>query len=547
MTKYLGIFDSTAYDLLNLLPEIFLLGLVIFCLIYLSFYAGRSFHFIYFKVGFTFMQLGLVLCFLLHILNLINWPAHTVQVILGGYLICDLFSFFMKILINFLALICGFTSYAFQKNQNPHSYEYTLLLTLSLVGSMLLVSSYDLLSFYLSMELVSFCLYTLAASRYNSVYSVEAGIKYFIHGCCISGVYIFGVALFFLITGTTNFYNLHLSLTDFFLDFILVQWSNGTANFLEFTFFSIALTAILALPFFKIALVPYHFWIADVYEGSPLPITAYFSIVIKLVMVASTIRTLYSLFLSVLPLLKYILILYAIFSIIIGALSAVAEQKIKRILAFSSISHSGYIIMGLVPMTYSSLGAAINYMVVYALTNVIIFAFLLMTIRTKSYNTQRSIIYVSDLGLLKKTNFFLGLCFSIALLSFAGIPPFAGFFAKFYIFYELWFAGYVFSVLTMILMSLFSTYYYLRFIKCLFFSLNKKTTQLTQTDLLNKITISILTFFLSFYYLWSARINLILICIGVSIIPTHVDEYFLWFLKAVYEDNDLLFFYGFRT
>jgi NADH-quinone oxidoreductase subunit N len=520
---------------------------VIFCLIYLSFYAGRFFHFMYFKVGFIFMQLGLSFCFLLHILNLINWPAHTVQIILGGYLVCDLFSFFIKILINFLGLVCGFISYTYYKNQHTKSYEYTLLLTFSLIGSMILVSSYDLISFYLSMELISFCLYTLAASRYNSVYSVEAGIKYFIHGCCISGIYIFGSALFFLMVGTTNFYNLHLNLTDFFLDFVLMHRSNFATNFLEFIFFSTASVAILALPFFKIALVPYHFWIADVYEGSPLPITAYFSIVIKLAMAASVIRILYSLLLSVLPILKYILLLYALSSIVVGVLSALAEQKIKRILAFSSISHSGYILIGLVPLKYSSLGVTLNYTLVYVLTNVVIFSFLLMTMGVKSCNTRRAIIYVSDLGLLKNTNFFLGLCFSIALLSFAGLPPFAGFFVKFYIFYELWFAGYVFSVILMIIMSLISTYYYLRFIKCLFFSSNRKLIQLTQTNFLNKLIISLSTFFLSFYFLWSAYFYLILTCIGVSVVPTHIDEYFLWFLETAYENNDISFFYGFRT
>jgi NADH-quinone oxidoreductase subunit N len=326
-----------------------------------------------------------------------------------------------------------------------------------------------------------------------------------------------------------------------------VQQPNFTINFLEFIFFSTASVAILALPFFKVALVPYHFWIADVYEGSPLPITAYFSIVIKLVMVASVIRILYSLLLSVLPILKYIILLYALSSIVVGVLSALAEQKIKRILAFSSISHSGYILIGLVPMKYSSLGATINYTLIYALTNVIIFAFLLMTIGAKSYNTRRAIVYVSDLGLLKNTNFFLGLCFSIALLSFAGLPPFAGFFVKFYIFYELWFAGYTLSVIIMIIMSLISTYYYLRFIKCLFFSLNRKVVQLTQTSFLNKTIIILSTFFLSFYFLWSAYFYLILTCVGISVVPVHIDEYFLWFLETAYENNDITFFYGFRT
>jgi NADH-quinone oxidoreductase subunit N len=264
-------------------------------------------------------------------------------------------------------------------------------------------------------------------------------------------------------------------------------------------------------------------------------------------MTASVIRMLYGLFLSFLPLLKYFLLLFGLISVVVGVLSALSEQKIKRILAFSSIGHSGYIILGLVPMKYSSLGASINYVVIYALTNVLIFAFLLATISAKIGNLNRYVVYVSDLSLLKNTNFFLSFCFSIALLSFAGLPPFAGFFAKFYVFYELWLAGYTFSVVLMILMSFISTYYYLRFIKCLFFSPNLRSTYLVQNDLINKVVIGLLAFFLVFYSLWAAQINLVSINLGVPIVPLHLDEYYLQYLDFVVENKVANFAHGFRT
>lgn len=546
MTRLIGVFENNFFDLLNLIPEIYLLANIVFCLIYLSFYAGRSLHFAYFKVAFVFMQLSVFLCFLLHILNTYFWPASTLQVYLGGYLINDPFSFFFKIFISFLALLCSFISYSYYESQNVRTYEYTLLLAFSLMSSMLLISSYDLISFYLTMELISFCLYTLAASRFNSVYSVEAGIKYFVHGCCVSGIYVFGVALFFLMTGTTNYYNLHLHLNNFFVDLVEVT-SFADVNILELIFLAVATSSTLILPFFKIALVPYHFWAADVYEGSPLPITAYFSIVIKVVMVASVIRLLYGLFLSFLPLLKYFLLFFGLTSVIIGALSALSEQKIKRILAFSSIGHSGYIVLGLVPMKYSSLGASINYVVIYAVTNVLIFAFLLATISLKVDSLNRYVVYVSDLGLLKNTNFSLSFCFSIALLSFSGLPPFAGFFAKFYVFYELWLAGHTLSVVLLILMSFVSTYYYLRFIKCLFFSPNLRSAYLVQNDVLNKVIIGLLAFFLVFYSLWAAQINLVSINLGASVVPLHLDEYYLQYLDFIAEDKVANFVHGFRT
>lgn len=546
MTRYIGVFENNFFDLLNLIPEIYLLTSVVYSLIYLSFYAGRSMHFVYFKVVFVFMQLSMFLCFLLHILNAYVWPANTLQVYLGGYLISDPFSFFFKSFISFLALLCGFISYSYYESQNTRTYEYMLLSVFSLMSSMLLMSSYDLISFYLTMELISFCLYTLAASRFNSVYSVEAGIKYFVHGCCVSGIYVFGVALFFLMTGTTNYYNLHLHLNNFFADFVKITFF-AEINALELIFLAIAISSTLILPFFKIALVPYHFWVADVYEGSPLPITAYFSIVVKAVMAVSVIRMLYSLFLSFLPLLKYFLLFFGLASVVIGGLSALSEQKIKRILAFSSIGHSGYIILGLVPMKYSSLGASINYVIIYALTNILIFAFLLAAVSVKTNSLNRYVVYVSDLGLLKNTNFFLSLCFSIALLSFAGLPPFAGFFAKFYIFYELWLAGHTFSVILMILMSFISTYYYLRLIKCLFFSPNLHSAYLVQNNLVNLMVIGLLAFFLVFYSLWAAQVNLISINLGVSIVPLHLDEYYFKYLDFIAEDRVANFVHGFRA
>lgn len=499
----------------QLLPEIFLLVSVLLLTLYLSFGVGRYMHNYFFRVSFSFILLFLFLAFLLSVYNasffnlILNFYEVRYEIavrsvfILNNYLAFDTYVLFFRSFTILASFACCLISLSYFKTSAFRSFEYPLIIVLSVIGSLLLISSIDLMPFYLTMEFTSFCLYTLAASRYNSVYSVEAGIKYFVQGCAASAFYLFGSALFFLLAGNTNFFYIKGNIAGFFDSLMLGK----NLDLLEIFIFSYAMGFVLILPFFKVAIAPFHYWIADVYEGSPLPITAYFSIVVKLTMAAVLIRFLFNVFDYAIILLNYIFLVLGVLSVIIGSFAALMEQKIKRVLAFSSIAHSGYILLALLPCTPNAISVSLNYLLVYVITNVIIFSFLLLCASIKQDVENRYLVYVSDLGLLQRNSYLLSACFSIALLSFAGIPPFGGFFVKFGIFSELWNSGYIITVILLVLINLVSTFYYLRFVKCLFFSPNTKGIYLVQSSVLNTLIIVILVFLLIFYPLFFDYIN----------------------------------------
>jgi NADH-quinone oxidoreductase subunit N len=487
---------------------------VFILLLYVVAGAGRFMHFYFFRL--TTLYALLILFFSFHLLLILFYLDYfifffenlkknnligSVQItILNNYLVFDQFTLFFKLLIVFLTFISLLISFDYFKIQIIRAFEYPILIIFATVGSLFLISSYDLIGFYLTIEFISFCLYTLAASRYNSIYSAEAAIKYFVHGCCVSGLYVFGAALFFLSAGTTNFYLIAATI------FNITQNTKMTLPavlFSDVTIFIIAAVLTSILPLFKIAIVPYHYWVADVYEGSPMYVTAYFSIVIKLVMVIALIRFIFNVLPIFLFYLSEVFLFYGVISVIVGVLSALTEQKIKRILAYSSISHSGYIVLGLISYNFTGLLASLDYIIIYAFTNIIIFIFLLTCFSVKSGEYKKHIIFVSDLCLLQRQNYTAAVCFAIALLSFAGLPPFAGFFVKFNIFTVLWNAGYSTVVLILILMNLLSTFYYLRFIKCLFFSPNTHQVHPFNMTFINKNIMIFFTGLLIFYPFFS--------------------------------------------
>jgi len=504
-----------------LIPEFFLLGSAFMILVYVTLVAGRFMHYYYLHITIPFVQLVLLLTF---ILLLIMWYSDYLvfffkisqeddlvgaiqTVYLNNYLVHDQFVIFFKLLIIFLTLIVVFISVDYFKAHAIRVFEYSILILFATAGSLLLISSYDLIGFYLTMEFTSFCLYTLAASYYKSIYSVEAAIKYFVHGCCVSGIYVFGSALFFLGAGTTNFYSISA------LIFNITQNTKMTLPavlFSDLSIFIVASVLTSILPLFKIGIVPYHNWVADVYEGSPMYVTAYFSIVTKLVMVIALIRF----FFNVLPIFIFYLgevfLFYGVISVIFGTLAAFSEQKIKRVLAYSSISHSGYIILGLAPYTFYGLSASLSYIIIYAITNIIIFTFLVTCLSAKQGEYRKYIIYVSDLCLLPRQNYTAAVCFSVALLSFAGLPPFAGFFVKLNIFIALWEAGHTVITVILVIMSLISTYYYLRFIKCLFFSPNNFEILPVCVSVANRGIMIFFTILLIFYPFYAIYLDFFL-------------------------------------
>jgi NADH-quinone oxidoreductase subunit N len=516
-------YEKLNEDFYFILPEFYLWSTAIALLSYMILITGRYMHFYFFRTALLFVLLILFFTFVILVamyyfnyllffsdfLQKNNFIGSIQTKCLNEYLVFDQFTLFFKIFVIFLTFVTVLASFDYFKIHVIRAFEYPILILFVTLGSLLLISSLDLIGFYLTMEFISFCLYTLASSRYKSIYSAEASIKYFVHGCCVSGLYVFGTSLFFLSTGTTNFYSVATAVFNG-VEYGKLEHELADAYVSGVSIFFIAAVLTSILPLFKVAVVPYHYWIADVYEGSPMYVTAYFSIVTKFVMVIALIRF----FFSVLPIflfhLSEVFLFYGLVSVIVGVLAALTEQKIKRVLAYSSISHSGYIILGLMPYNFGGLIASLDYIIIYAFTNVIIFIFLLACLSTVPGQYKKHIIFVSDLCLLQRQNYLAASCFAIALLSFAGLPPFAGFFVKFNIFTMLWNSGYTVCVVILIIMNLISTYYYLRFIKCLFFSPNNFAVHNLFISPTNYFVMLIFTSFLIFYPFYGVYLDFFL-------------------------------------
>jgi NADH-quinone oxidoreductase subunit N len=494
-------------DLICLAPELFILFNLLAAVVYFAAYAGRNMHGSFFMAMYYYLGLYVLVAFFLSLQTTKLWYGQPLP-ILGAYLIHDELAIYAKATIYFLTFICGIISRPYFKVYPFKAFEYVVIAGLSIIGSTLLVSSFDLTGFFLAMELTSFCLYTLAASRFNSVYAVEAAIKYYVQGSFASGIFVFGLAMFFSMTGTTNYYAGQA--------IIMYSYMHFYHYIFDFMYLFSSMLLMLTLPLFKIAAAPFHYWIADVYEGSPLPVTAFFSIVIKFVMTISLVRIVGTLFKFWMCFFRDVLIFYALLSILIGTFAACAEQRIKRILAYSSITHSGYLIIGLIPAYFESFGAVIEYAFIYAITNLLIFAFLMACVIEAKTPQDRQIIFVSDLGLISNKSFFYGVCFSVAMLSLSGLPPFAGFFVKFNILYNFWSFGYCKITAFIIMYSVISTYYYLRFIKCLFFSNNVKQIHLILMDKTNKLIMFLITSFISAYPIIEFIINAFCLQLGAS-------------------------------
>lgn len=327
---------------------------------------------------------------------------------------------------------------------NLYDYEFSQLILLATLGMMLLISSNDLISLYLSIELISLSLYILATIRTNSQHSTEAGLKYFLLGALTSGLLLFGMALLYTFTGETNLINLEN-----------IIWYTQYTHEIVFAVYFI-LIALL----FKLAAAPFHMWLPDVYEGSPTIVTAYFAIVPKIAILFTLINLTLNSFIA---LQEYIIPLFmatAIGSLIVGAIGAINQAKMKRLIAYSAILNIGWMLIAFVPLSVNSIHATFIYIILYIVMSINIFTLLL---NFNQYN------YITQFSALSRYNPVLAYTFAFSLLSIAGIPPLAGFFSKYLVLYntienEYWVLAFI-AIIT----SAISTFYYLRIIKYLFF------------------------------------------------------------------------------
>ena len=372
----------------------------------------------------------------------------------GGMFRADSFANYMKILVllgTFGALYMSITPLAKDDINKP---EFAILVVLALVGMMLMISANDLMSLYMAVELQSLPLYVVAAMRTNSLRSSEAGLKYFLLGALSSGMLLYGASLVYGYAGTTSFSGIAaaVSVDQLPLAFIvgMVFMVSGIA--------------------FKISAAPFHMWTPDVYEGSPSPVTALFAIAPKLAAMALMMRLTYGAFGAIETEWSQVLIALSIASMVVGALGAIMQRDIKRMMAYSSIAHMGYALAGLAAGSHQGALGVMIYMTGYIFMGAGSFAIILLMRRDGQSATR-----IVDLQGLSRTHPMLALGLMIMMFSMAGIPPLAGFFGKWYVFLAAVNAGLVPLAVVGVVMSVVGAFYYLRIIKIMYL---KKPTSL---------------------------------------------------------------------
>ncbi len=365
----------------------------------------------------------------------------------NGAFVLDPFAHLLKgaIIIGSGAAIVMSANY--MRRENIERFEFPILILIATIGMMLMVSANDLISLYLGLEMQSLALYVIAAINRESLNSTEAGLKYFVLGALSSGMLLYGASLIYGFTGQTTF------------DGIARAVAGGSS--LGFIF---GLVFIIAGIAFKISAVPFHMWTPDVYEGAPTPVTAFFAAAPKVAAMGMLIRAMVGPFGEVTHDWQQILTFVAIASMVLGAFAAIGQRNIKRLMAYSSIGHMGYALVGLAAGTQAGVQGVIVYMLVYMVMTLGTFSLVLAMRRNR-----QQLENIDDLAGVYRTNPMFAFLFAMLLFSLAGIPWLAGFFAKFYVFLAAIEAGlYVLSVIG-VLASVVGAYYYLRIVKIMFF------------------------------------------------------------------------------
>lgn len=365
-----------------------------------------------------------------------------------GAVIVDPFARFMKILILIGSALTIVLSFDYLRDAGILKFEYHVLVLLSTLGMMLMASSNNLISLYLSLELQSLAAYVLAAFRRDSVLSSEAGLKYFVLGALSSGLLLYGCSLVYGFTGTVGFAGIVAALQN-------VEPSIGLIFGLVFVLTGIA---------FKLSAVPFHMWTPDVYQGAPTPVTAFFASAPKVAAIAMLIRVLTDAFPAIADDWRQIIIAISIASMVLGAFAAIGQRNIKRLMAYSSIGHVGYALIGLAPGTPEGVSGVLVYMAIYLAMTLGTFACILAMKQGGALVED-----ISALSGLSRTKPLMAFTLAMLLFSLAGIPPLAGFFAKFYVFLAAIQAGYYWLAVIGVVTSVVGAFYYLAIVKVMYF------------------------------------------------------------------------------
>jgi len=447
------------------LPEIFL-ALAILATLMVGVFFKNSYNLV------TKIIYGILVALILIILNSYNESFK----LFSDSFISNSFTNFFKILIltgTFFVLII---TQNFIKDKKINNFEYPLVLLLSVLGMFIMISANDLILFYLGLELQSLALYILASLDRDNLKSNESGLKYFILSALASGLLLYGCSLLYGFSGSTNFEIIGLKAN-----------TENLGSIFAMVFILVGLA-------FKVSAVPFHMWTPDVYEGSPSSVTSFFAVVPKVAGIAVFIRYMQIPFGQLVDHWQTILIFISLASMILGAVAAIGQTNIKRLIAYSSIGHIGYALAGISTNTASGYSSSIVYISIYVVMNLGIFACIFLMKRDGKYCEN-----INDLSGISKHHPILSISLLIILFSLAGVPPLAGFFAKFYIFMSVIENGMYTLAIIGLLSTVISAFYYLRIIKIIYFDdANKQFDQIKNLGISTTLLLSsliLVTFF----------------------------------------------------
>jgi NADH-quinone oxidoreductase subunit N len=428
------VFEFSA--LLPVLPEIVLAAGAMVLLMIGAFTGEHSARAINWLAIFLLVAVGAI----------ILWLPEGKLVTFGGSFVVDEFARFLKLLALIGSAAAILLSLDYFAVRAQEKYEYAILILLSTTGMLMLISAADLIALYLGLELMSLALYVVAAIERDSIRATEAGLKYFVLGALSSGMLLYGASLIYGFTGTVNFGGIAKAAG---------QGGIGLIFGLVFLFAGFC---------FKVSAVPFHMWTPDVYEGAPTPVTAFFAAAPKVAGIAMFVRTTIVAFPEIVSQWQQIVVFVAIASMVLGAFAAIGQRNIKRLMAYSSIGHMGFALVGLAAGTAEGVQGVLVYMAIYVAMTLGTFACILAMRRD-----GQAVEDIGDLAGLARTKPAMALFLAMLLFSLAGIPPLAGFFAKFYVFLAAIKAGLFTLAVIGVLASVVGAYYYLAIIKLMYF------------------------------------------------------------------------------
>ena len=456
-----------------ILPEIFLSLTIMFLLLFGVFKNNSS------KLIYNLTTLSLIILFAL-LLNL--YQVSDLSIFNNSYKV-DSLAAFMKLLTIGSGIFVMLTSSKYIEINNINKMEYPILILSSILGMMVMISSNDLIVFYMGLELQSLALYVLASFNRENLLSTESGLKYFVLSALSSGLLLYGCSLIYGFSGSTNF------------NIILDNSSSGQYGI---TFGIVFILVGLA---FKISAVPFHMWAPDVYQGSPTSVTTFFAVLPKIAALSVFIRFLYVPFAEMNDQWQMIIIFLSIASMIFGAVAAIGQKNLKRLIAYSSIGHMGYALTGLATGTNQGIQGSISYIAIYLVMNLAFFSCMFMLRRNNEYYES-----IEDLSGLSKNHPLLSFSLLIILFSLAGIPPLAGFFAKFYVFMAVIEQKMYFLAIVGLLSTVIAAFYYLRIIKIIYFDKEKEKFE-TDHHFGLKLTLAVSTIFILAYFIYPSGLT----------------------------------------